>query len=57
MIATFYLILIIGTNGSPTSQSSTMMESEEACIIEGERAVKSMSRRFVEFICVKGVSR
>lgn len=57
MIATFYLILVIGTNGSPTSQSSTMMASEQACISEGERAVKSMPRRFVEFICVKGGSR
>ena len=57
MIATFYLILIIGTNGYPTPQSSIMMASEESCISEGERAVKRMPLRFVEFICVKGVSR
>lgn len=53
----FYLILILGTNGSPTSQSSTPIGDASECMQAGIKARKEMPDRYVQFICVKGIMK
>lgn len=50
----FYLVLIIGASGGPSSQSSTPIGSEKECVAAGEMAVGLLDTRLVKFICVGG---
>lgn len=55
MIKVFYLIIIIGANGTPATQSSTPIGDKSDCLLAGMKVQDELPMRNIQFSCIEGV--